>query len=54
MFVINYTFKFYENIMTIASLLMSFRHLMIFLTKIWALFTMLFKKKVRAVCIETL
>ncbi len=35
--------------MTIESLLTSFRHVILFLTKLWTLFTMLFKKKVRAV-----
>lgn len=35
--------------MTIASLLMSFRHLVLFLTKIWTFLSMLFKKKMRTV-----
>lgn len=35
--------------MTIASLLMSFRHLVLFITKIWTFITMLFKKKIRTV-----
>lgn len=34
--------------MTITSFLMSFRHLVLFLTKIWIFFTTLFKKQVRS------
>ena len=40
--------------MTLPSLLMSFRHLIIFLTKLWALVSMLFKKQVRNVSFKFL